>query len=177
MSTARIPYRPASCLPKGIPPLNLFLMWAHSPSTLPHAISLGTACFRDTSLSPYNRELVCLLTAHRLSCDYQWKQHVQIAKATGVPAAKIDAIKADQITGEGFSEIEKALLAFLDEVLKGPEVSDLVFEEARKHFSDQALVEVVSMQGFYYSLARIATVFRVDPEVSSREMVKEVVEE
>jgi len=89
---------------------------------------------------------VCLLTAHRLSCDYQWKQHVQIAKATGVPAAKIDAIKADQITGEGFSEIEKALLAFLDEVLKGPEVSDLVFEEARKHFSDQALVEVVSMQ-------------------------------
>jgi alkylhydroperoxidase family enzyme len=63
---------------------------------------------------------VCLLTAHRLSCDYQWKQHVQIAKATGVPAAKIDAIKADQITGEGFSEIEKALLAFLDEVLKGP---------------------------------------------------------
>jgi alkylhydroperoxidase family enzyme len=146
MPKARIPYRPASCLPKGIPPLNLFLMWAHAPSTLPHAISLGTACFRDTSLSPYNRELVCLLTAHRLSCDYQWKQHVQIAKATGVPAGKIEAIKADQTTGEEFSELEKALLAFLDEVLKGPDVSDAVFEEARKHFSDQALVEVVTMQ-------------------------------
>ena len=146
MPTARIPYRPASCLPKGIPPLNLFLMWAHSPSTLPHAISLGTACFRDTSLSPHNRELVCLLTAHRLSCDYQWKQHVQIAKATGVPTAQIEAIEADQITGDRFSVLEKALLAFLDEVLKGPEVSDSVFEEARKHFSDQALVEVVTMQ-------------------------------
>lgn len=146
MPKARIPYRPASCLPKGIPPLNLFLMWAHSPSTLPHAISLGTACFRDTSLSPYNRELVCLLTAHRLSCDYQWKQHVQIAKATGVPGAKIEAIKADQITGDEFSELERALLAFLDEVLKGPEVSDAVFGEARKYFSDQALVEVVTMQ-------------------------------
>ncbi|KAE9363968.1 hypothetical protein N431DRAFT_497700 [Stipitochalara longipes BDJ] len=177
MPTARIPYRPASCLPKGIPPLNLFLMWAHSPSTLPHAISLGTACFRDTSLSPYNRELVCLLTAHRLSCDYQWKQHVQIAKATGVSAAKIEAIKADQITGEKFSEVEKALLAFLDEVLKGPEVGDSVFEEARKHFSDQALVEVVTMQGFYYSLARVATVFRVDPESSGRDTAREVVED
>jgi alkylhydroperoxidase family enzyme len=146
MTGARIPYRPASCLPKGIPPLNLFLMWAHSPSTLPHAISLGTACFRDTSLNPYNRELVCLLTAHRFSCDYQWKQHVQISKATGVSAAKIEAIKEDQITGEEFTEVERALLAFLDEVIKGPEVSDPVFENAKKHFSDQALVEVVTMQ-------------------------------
>lgn len=152
-------------------------MWAHSPSTLPHAISLGTACFRDTSLSPHNRELVCLLTAHRLSCDYQWKQHVQIAKATGVPGAKIEAIKADQITGDEFSELERVLLAFLDEVLKGPEVSDAVFGEARKYFSDQALVEVVTMQGFYYSLARIATVFQVDPESFTRETAKEVVKE
>ncbi len=146
MSTARIPYRPASCLPKGIPPLNLFRMWAHSPSTLPHAISLGTASFRDTSLSPYHRELVCLLSAHRLSCDYQWKQHIQIAKATGVPARKIAAVKAGQITGDEFSDIEKALLAFLDEVIEGPEVSDATFETARKFFSDQALVEIVTMQ-------------------------------
>lgn len=146
MSEVRIPYRPASCLPKGIPPLNLFRMWAHSPSTLPHAISLGTACFRDTSLSPYNRELVCLLNAHRLSCDYQWKQHIQIAKATGVSPSKIAAIKAGRITGDEFSDIEKALLAFLDEVIEGSEVSDAVFETARKYFSDQALVEVVTMQ-------------------------------
>jgi len=121
-------------------------MWAHSPSTLPHAISLGTACFRDTSISPYNRELICLLTAHRLSCDYQWKQHVQIAKATGIPASKIEAIKEGQTTGDEFSEIEKALLAFLDEVIKGSDVNDTVFAEAKKHFSDQALVEVVTMQ-------------------------------
>jgi len=95
-----------------------------------------------------------------------------MAKATGVSGAKIAAIKAGQITDDEFSEVEKALLAFVDEVIAGPEVSDPVFETARKHFSDQALVEVVTMQGFYYSLARVATVFRVDPEQSSRESVK-----
>jgi alkylhydroperoxidase family enzyme len=125
-------------------------MWAHSPSTLPHAISLGTACFRDTSFSPYNRELVCLLIAHRLSCDYQWKQHVQIAKATSVSGSKIAAIQAGQITDDKFSEVEKALLAFVDEVISGPEVSDPVFENAKKHFSDQALVEVVTMQASHF---------------------------
>jgi alkylhydroperoxidase family enzyme len=67
-----------------------------------------------------------------------------------VPAAKIAAIKEDQFTGDQFTEVEKALLAFLDEVLKGPEVDDLVFENARKHFSDQALVEVVTMQASFF---------------------------
>lgn len=146
MSPVRIPYRPASVLPVGIPPLNLFRMWAHSPSTLPHAISLGTACFRDTSLSPYQRELVCLLNAYRLSCDYQCKQHIQIAKTTGVSDAQIAAISCGDITSPIWSQQEKALLAFVDEVIAGPEVSDLVFESARQRFSDQALVEIVTMQ-------------------------------
>jgi alkylhydroperoxidase family enzyme len=63
-----------------------------------------------------------------------------------VPARKIAAVKAGQITGDEFSDIEKALLAFLDEVIEGPEVSDATFETARKFFSDQALVEIVTMQ-------------------------------
>ncbi|KAH7384959.1 AhpD-like protein [Cadophora sp. MPI-SDFR-AT-0126] len=169
MSPVRIPYRPASVLPVGIPPLNLFRMWAHSPSTLPHAISLGTACFRDTSLSPYQRELVCLLNAQRLCCEYQCKQHIQIARTTGVSDSQIEALSAGDITADVWSNQEKALLAFVDAVITGPDVSDLVFDNARRCFSDQTLVEVVTMQGFYYSLARIATVFRVDLENSRGE--------
>ncbi|KAH9221213.1 AhpD-like protein, partial [Leptodontidium sp. 2 PMI_412] len=120
MSPVRIPYRPASVLPVGIPPLNLFRMWAHSPSTLPHAISLGTACFRDTSLSPYQRELVCLLNAQRLCCEYQCKQHIQIARTTGVSDSQIEALSAGNITSDVWSNQEKALLAFVDEVIAGP---------------------------------------------------------
>ncbi|KAF8857238.1 hypothetical protein BDZ45DRAFT_744625 [Acephala macrosclerotiorum] len=168
LSGVRIPYRSASVLPAGIPPLNLFRLWAHSPSTLPHAISLGTACFRDTSLTPYQRELVCLLNAKRLACEYQCKQHIQIAKTTGVTDAQIEALTSGNISSTVWSASEKALLAFVDEVISGPEVSDEVFANARRCYSDQLLVEVVTMQGFYYSLARIATVFRVDLEHTSR---------
>lgn len=42
MSRVRIPYRSASVLPSGIPPLNLFRLLAHSPSTFGHSLSLGT---------------------------------------------------------------------------------------------------------------------------------------
>lgn len=128
---SRIPYRDASVLPPGIPPLNLFRMMAYSPSTLPHLLSLGTAIFRDTSVSPHLRELICLLTAQRLSCEYQWKQHVPIAKANGVTESQITALLDGSISGEDWSVEEKALLAFLDQVIGSPEVDEDVFEEVR----------------------------------------------
>jgi AhpD family alkylhydroperoxidase len=121
-------------------------MCAHSPATLPHIISLGTVVFRDTALSPYLRELVCLLNAQRLHCEYQWKQHVQIARHASVDEAKIAALAAGNVSGNLWSTEEKALLAFMDEVIGGPEVSETVFAEARKYYSDQTLVEVVTMQ-------------------------------
>jgi alkylhydroperoxidase family enzyme len=145
-SMSRIPYRDGSVLPPGIPPLNLFRMMAHSPSTLPHILSLGTAVFRDTSLSPHLRELVCLLNAKRLSCEYQWKQHIPIAKQNSVTEDQIAALLADDITGERWTLEERALLAFLDQVICRPEVDEDVFVEARTHFSDQVLVEIVTMQ-------------------------------
>ncbi|KAH8592992.1 AhpD-like protein [Bisporella sp. PMI_857] len=163
-----IPYRDASVLPIGIPPLNLFRMWAHSPSTLPHIISLGTTVFRDTSISPHLRELLCLLNASVLSCDYQWKQHAFIAKQNGVSEKQIAALLAGDISGNDWSPEERALLEFVDQVIRGPEVAQNVFMNARDYFSDQALVEIVTMQGFYYSLARIATVFQVEIEQTSK---------
>jgi len=165
---SRIPYRDGSVLPPGIPPLNLFRMMAHSPSTLPHILSLGTAVFRDTSLPPHLRELICLLNAKRLSCEYQWKQHVPIARQNDVTEEQIAALLAGNISGEEWSLEEKALLAFLDQVIRSPEVEEDVFVKARSYFSDQVLVEVVTMQGFYYSLSRIATIFHVDVEQSNR---------
>lgn len=145
-STVRIPYRPANILPKGIPPLNLFRMWAHSPSTLPHVLSLGTACFRDTSLSPYQRGLICLLNASRLKSEYQWKQNLPAAKAAGITDAQIAALAIADTSASLWSAEDKALLHFLDAVIEGPEVNEAVFETARKSLTDQALVEVVTVQ-------------------------------
>jgi AhpD family alkylhydroperoxidase len=137
-------------------------MCAHSPATLPHIISLGTVVFRDTSLSPYLRELVCLLNAQRLHCEYQWKQHVQIARHTSVDEAKIVALAAGDISCGLWSTEEKVLLAFTDEVIGGPEVSETVFAEARKYYSDQILVEVVTMQVRIHSLLTAASTLLIN---------------
>ena len=71
---------------------------------------------------------------------------MQIARHTSVDEAKIAALAVGDILGNTWSIEEKALLAFTDEVIGGPEVSERVFAEARKYHSDQTLVEVVTMQ-------------------------------
>lgn len=53
---------------------------------------------------------------------------------------------ANDITSDIWSSQEKALLAFMDAVIADPEVSDTVFDDARRCFSDQALVEMVTLQ-------------------------------
>lgn len=64
-------------------------------------------------------------------------------------------IRSDDV----WSTQEKALLAFLDAVIAGPEVSDTVFNDARRCFSDQALVEMVTLQvsALYPALKAIET--------------------
>ena len=81
-----------------------------------------------------------------MECEYQWKQHVQIAKTVGVPESKVAALAAGNLSREVWSDEEKALLEFLAEVIASPHVSDKVFANARMWFSDQAMVEIVTMQ-------------------------------
>lgn len=63
-----------------------------------------------------------------------------------MPDVQISAIAAGNIDGEMWSEEEKALLSFLDAVIAGPEVDDETFSTAKMYFSDQTLVEVVTLQ-------------------------------
>jgi AhpD family alkylhydroperoxidase len=56
------------------------------------------------------RELLCLLNAQRLSCEYQWKQHVAIARTAGVSESQIAALGDGDIYSRVWSTQEKALL-------------------------------------------------------------------
>lgn len=146
-SLVRIPYRSASVLPKTIPPLNLFRMLAHSPTTLPHILSLGTACFRDTSLSSYQRELLCLLTAKRAGCDYQWEQHLGPGRTAGITEDQISAIAAGDFCGSMWTAQDAALLGLLDASFENSQVvSNTIFAKAKEFFSDQVLVELLVVQ-------------------------------
>jgi alkylhydroperoxidase family enzyme len=146
--------------------LNVFTMWAHSASTIQLIIELGAAQFAKLELPRSVRELVTLFGGRANSADYEWFQHVALAKAAGVTDAQIAAVDHLELDPALFSPEELAALTLTEAVLAGPKVSDALFNFARKYFSDRQLVELVGIVGYYWMLGRIATVFQVDIDVA-----------
>jgi len=146
--------------------LNIFTMWAHSANTIQLIIELGAAQFAKLDLPRSIRELVTLFGGRANGADYEWFQHVALAKAAGVTDAQIEAVGRLDVDSAVFSPEEFAALKLTEAVLAAPNVSDALFNSARKYLSDRQLVELVGVVGYYWMLGRIATVFQVDLDVA-----------
>lgn len=145
--------------------LNLFKVWAYSTNSIRDAISLGADHYAGMELPPHIRELVILLTAHVIKCDYEWVQHVTPSKTFGVTDAQIAAIKGLVFTEADFNPKEMAAVKFAMAVLSGPQVADDLFKLAQSQLSSRELVEIVELVGYYWMAGRIATVFTLDLDV------------
>lgn len=169
---ARIPYPDAKTLPPELRQLleqanlNIFLMWAHSVSTVGIVAQLGAAQFAKLELPRSIRELVTLFGARVNSADYEWVQHVAPSKAAGVTDSQRAALESGQIDSAHFSSQELAALQLAAAIQTSPNVPDAIFDFARKQLSDRQLVELVGLVGYYWMLGRVATVFQVDLDVA-----------
>jgi len=97
------------------------------------------------------RSLATELAAYLNGCgwciDFGWAA----ALRQDVPAAKLDALE-EHATSPLFTPAERAALGLAEAMTRDVHVSDAVFEEARRYFSDRELVELVvavAMETFY----------------------------
>ena len=103
---ARLPYVDPSDAPEpvrtaleGMPPLNIFRMIANAETALRPFLRYGNTLLAHLALDPLLRELAILrvsrLTPH---AEYEWVQHVPIAKAVGAGDEQIAALERDEPT-------------------------------------------------------------------------------
>lgn len=150
-------------------PANIFNMMAHAETCLKPVMKLGGTLLGKLKLDPKLREL-CLLHAVRLEGgDYEWQQHVPIARDLGATAAQIDALAAGQDTGECFTPAEAAALRLTREAVVNVRASEEAVADARRYFSEREIVELIIMAGFYIMLARLTETLGVenDPPMGS----------
>jgi alkylhydroperoxidase family enzyme len=150
---ARLPY--LNYTYQSRPTINAVKLLAHSPATAEHWTAVGTAHFRSLAVSKKLRELATLYLSARFGSSYEWDHHIPLSAKAGVTEAQRgilheDAVKDEDFfangRGEGvFEGQENAMLAFLEAVVKGPEVSDELWEKTRKNFSDREIVELLSL--------------------------------
>jgi alkylhydroperoxidase family enzyme len=145
-------------------PANIFNMMAHAETCVKPMMKLGGTLLGKLELDPKLREL-CLLHAVKLvGGEYEWVQHVSIARDLGCSDAQIAALSKGDDGAACFDAREKSALRFTREVVVDVRASDAALADLRKHLSEREIVELILMAGFYTTLARLTETLGVETE-------------
>lgn len=169
-STAPDPVRALLELMPGHP--GLFGTLAHAESLLEPFMRMAGAFLSELSLDHTLREIAILRVAHLCACDYEWTQHVPIARSLGFSAEMIAAVQRGG--GAPLDTREQAVLHFVDDVYRNAHASDATFEQVSKHLEARQVVELVMTVGFYHMLARVLETVEVPSEEPAEEFIERV---
>jgi len=148
---------------RGARVLNLHKVLAHSPEALRSFIRLGYCLLARASLEPRLRELAILRVAYLTYCRYEWSQHLPLAQEAGVSQPQIDSL-GYWPRSAAFNEVERAVLAYTDEVTERVRVAEETFARLRQHLDEAAIVELTLVVGYWGMVARLLVALAVDPE-------------
>src|SRR5438876_70342 len=177
---ARLPYVDPNDAPKRvrevldrIPPLNVFRMMAHAQTAFRPWMRWGGVLLNDLALDPLLRELAILRVA-RLSpgADYEWVQHVPIARSVGATVEQVDALERGDAEALCFTDEQRVVLAFTTEVVLEAGASEEMLEAIRQRMSAREIVELLMVIGQYMMLARVmaTTAMDLDEPADPREV-------
>ncbi|MBC7804441.1 MAG: carboxymuconolactone decarboxylase family protein [Candidatus Parcubacteria bacterium] len=146
-------------------PVNLYRALGNHPALTAAWTEFANAIRHESRTPRALRELMILRTAQIARSEYEWAQHLRMARKAGVAESKIDAL-ADWRGSAEFDAKERAVLALTESVM-ACDVSDQVHAEVKKYFSDAEFVELSLTAGFYAMVSRMLDAMRVelDPDV------------
>ena len=150
----------------GTPP-NIYHNLANHPKIIA-AWSEFAATLRHASRTPRAlRELVILRGAQLCGSEYEWAQHLKMARKAGVTEAQIDELELWR-ESKHFDARERAALALTEGVMES-DVTDEVYAEAAKHFGHAEYVELCLTAAFYAMVSRMLDAMRVELDPGVRE--------
>ena len=148
----------------GTPP-NLYKALGNHPKLVAAWTEFSRTLRYDTRTPRALRELVILRGAQLMRSEYEWAQHLPMARKAGVSEEKINEL-AKWRTSKAFDNREKAALALAEAVTNG-RVSDEVHKQAMAQFDDHDYVEIAVVASFYAMVGRMldAMGVQLEPEV------------
>ena len=150
----------------GTPP-NLYHCLANHPRLVAAWSDFSKALRHDTRTPRALRELVILRGAQLMRSEYEWAQHLKMARSAGVSEGQIKEL-ASWKSSKLFSDKEKAALGLAEDVTNG-KVSDAVYAEAMKHFDHHDYVELSITAAFYAMVGRMLDAMGVQLEADMRD--------
>jgi 4-carboxymuconolactone decarboxylase len=148
--------------------INLHLTLGHAPKLAKARRVLSGALRRECATPRILRELVILRTAQIVRSGYELNQHLPMALKSGLTQGQLDEV-ADWRESKLFDERQRALLAYVEQLLDGGDVDDATFAALTTHFSPQEIVEISVTATNYYGTGLLTRAFKIEVETDGRQ--------
>jgi alkylhydroperoxidase family enzyme len=141
--------------------LNVQRMTANAQTIFPARSRLSNALMTAITLDPRLRELAILRTAKICRSVYEWTQHLPPARQMGVTEEQIAAVE-NWPSAACFSELDRLVLKFTDEVNHNVKASRETLEALKQHLNPGQIVELLVIIGHWRQTASILETLEVD---------------
>ncbi len=148
-----------------IEPLALFRTLAVHEELGSRMGPLGSGILGHGRIAPREREIVIHRTCARAGAEYEWGVHVlAYGKPLGLSDEQIAATVNGAADDLAWSERDALLVRFADELHDACGVSDALWSSLAERFSDDQLLEVVIIAGWYRLLSYVINAARIEVE-------------
>jgi alkylhydroperoxidase family enzyme len=128
--------------------LNIFKTLAHHPKLMKRWLVFGAHVLGKSTLPDRERELVILRIGWLCRAEYEWGQHVLIAKRLGITDEEVERIAAGP-DAPGWTPLEAALLRATDELHADAIISDATWQVLSAELDTKQLLDLVFAVGQY----------------------------
>ena len=150
-------------MPKGMAPLVLFTTLARDKRLFEKFMAGGL--LDPGHLTLRQREIVIDRVTALCKSEYEWGVHIALfAQRAGLDESQVTSTvkggKADPVWGDE----ERALLAACDQLHQNCDVDDATWQDLQQHFSEEALLEILMLAGYYRTVSSITNALRLPLE-------------
>jgi alkylhydroperoxidase family enzyme len=167
------PYSPQAAerlqamMPPGAPPILLFRTFARNlPMTAAMSGWGGYELSKRLSLPIRDREIIIDRTCARCRCEYEWGVHVAFfAGRAGLSARQITSLTHGSSSDPCWAdERDRLLIDAADALHDTADIDDNLWHRLARAFSEEQLLDLLMLAGWYHAIAFAASAARVTSE-------------
>jgi 4-carboxymuconolactone decarboxylase len=141
-----------------------FRAMLHSPEAAGFLTSMGAQLRFKSAIPDDLKELAIIVVAREWNSDIEWTAHAALAAKAGVKPEIIEAIRTGK-SEVAFSEAERTVVGFVQQLMRDKNVSNESFAAAQKLLGTRGVVDL-TLTCSYYTAINMAQV-ALKPEMEA----------
>lgn len=145
--------------------INITRVLVHNPDAARAFHGVGNYIRFKSKLDPRLRELAILMVGWLERSPFEWSHHVKLGYDFGVTDDDIKGLIAEAAgQPNNLDPLSKLVLKAAREITRDVGTSEETFNELKKNFPNDQVIDLVMATAFYCAVVRILATFQVDIE-------------